>query len=59
MSPASMEQAILVIDPDTGEILKRLGPEVGVDGPDDLAFGPDGSIYWTDFSQGFGRAAGA
>ncbi len=46
------EQAILVIDPDTGEIVKRLGPEVGIDGPDDLAFGPDGSIYWTDFFKG-------
>ena len=52
------EQAILVIDPNTGEIVKRLGPEVGVDGPDDLAFGPDGSIYWTDFFKGsVGRLA--
>lgn len=52
------EQAILVINPETGEIVKRLGPEVGVDGPDDLAFGPDGSIYWTDFFKGsVGRLA--
>lgn len=52
------EQAILVIDPDMGEIVRRLGPEVGVDGPDDLAFGPDGSIYWTDFFKGsVGRLA--
>lgn len=52
------EQAILVIDPDTGQILSRLGAEVGIDGPDDLAFGPDGSIYWTDFFKGsVGRLA--
>ncbi|MFN8467379.1 MAG: hypothetical protein U0X20_17610 [Caldilineaceae bacterium] len=52
------EQAIVVIDPATGEIVKRLGPEVGVDGPDDLAFGPDGSIYWTNFFEGsVGRLA--
>lgn len=52
------ERAILVIDPDTGEIIKRLGQEVGVDGPDDLAFGPDGSIYWTDSYRGsVGRLA--
>ncbi len=52
------EQAILVINPETGEIIKRLGPEVGVDGPDDLAFGPDGSIYWTDLFKGtVGRLA--
>ncbi len=55
---SAMEQAILILDPDTGEILKRLGPEVGVDNPDDLAFGPDGSIYWTDFFRGsVGRLA--
>ena len=47
-----------MINPETGKILKRLGPEVGVDGPDDLAFGPDGSIYWTDFFRGsVGRLA--
>jgi sugar lactone lactonase YvrE len=52
------EQAILVMNPDTGEIVRRLGPEVGIDGPDDLAFGPDGSIYWTDFFKGsVGRLA--
>ncbi len=52
------ERAILVIDPETGEIVKRLGSEVGVDGPDDLAFGPDGSIYWTDMFKGsVGRLA--
>jgi steroid delta-isomerase-like uncharacterized protein len=52
------ERAILVINPETGKILKRLGSEVGVDGPDDLAFGPDGSLYWTDFFKGsVGRLA--
>ncbi|MFN8495827.1 MAG: hypothetical protein U0350_50005 [Caldilineaceae bacterium] len=52
------EQAILVINPETGQIIKRLGAEVGVTGPDDLAFGPDGSLYWTNFFQGsVGRLA--
>ena len=36
---------VLVLDPDTGEIIKRYGPEEGVDIPADLAFGPDGSLY--------------
>ena len=36
---------ILVLYPDTGEIIKRYGPEDGVDIPADLAFGPDGSLY--------------
>ena len=36
---------MLVLDPDTGEIIKRYGPEDGVDIPADLAFGPDGSLY--------------
>ena len=38
-------RSVLVLDPDTGEIIKRLGPEDGVDIPADLAFGPDGSLY--------------
>lgn len=52
------ERAVLVVDPDTGEILKRYGHEAGVHGPDDVAIGPDGSIYWTDIFQGtVGRLA--
>lgn len=49
---------IFAMDPDTGEILDTFGPEVGVDVPDDLIFGPDGSLYWTAFSFGeVGRLA--
>jgi sugar lactone lactonase YvrE len=40
------------MDPETGEILDRLGPEVGVESPDDLTFGPDGSLYWTALLTG-------
>jgi sugar lactone lactonase YvrE len=43
---------IVVMDPETGEILDRLGPEQGVEGPDDVAFGPDGSLYWTSIMTG-------
>jgi len=43
---------IVVMDKETGEILDRLGPDVGVKGPDDLTFGPDGSLYWTDIGVG-------
>ena len=39
---------IVVVDRMTGAIEDRLGHESGVDGPDDVAVGPDGSIYWTD-----------
>lgn len=47
-----LEQAIVVMDPETGEITQRLGPESNVRGPDDLAFAPDGSLYWTDMMFG-------
>lgn len=43
---------ISVIDPATGALLDRFGPEEGVAYPEDLAFGPDGSLYWTGFLTG-------
>jgi sugar lactone lactonase YvrE len=43
---------ILIMDPKTGNILDRYGPENGVEGPDDVVFGPDGSLYWTDILTG-------
>lgn len=49
---SAMGREIIVMDPDTGEILERLGTDKGVDWPDDLAFGPDGSLYWTAISTG-------
>jgi len=49
---------IVVMDPETGEILETFGPDMGVDVPDDLIFGPDGSLYWTSFFFGeVGRLA--
>jgi len=43
---------ILVMDPETGQIINRLGPDKGVESPDDLTFGPDGSLYWTSIITG-------
>jgi sugar lactone lactonase YvrE len=43
---------ITVIDPDSGKILRRLGAAEGVVGPDDIAFGPDGSYFWTSILTG-------
>lgn len=43
---------ITEIHPRSGRILNEYGPEVGVDTPDDLSFGPDGSMYWTSFFTG-------
>ncbi|MEW6333223.1 MAG: hypothetical protein AB1558_03060 [Thermodesulfobacteriota bacterium] len=44
---------IIKMDPETGEVLQTLGPADGVDTPDDLTFGPDGSLYWTSLETGF------
>jgi len=49
---SAVGREIIVMDPETGEILDRLGPDRGVESPDDLAFGPDGSLYWTSLLTG-------
>jgi sugar lactone lactonase YvrE len=56
---ASFEgRQIVVMDPETGEILDTFGPEIGIDTPDDLIFGLDGSLYWTaSFLGEVGRLA--
>jgi len=43
---------LIVLDPDTGEVIKRLTRADGVEGPDDVAFAPDGSVYWTSILTG-------
>jgi sugar lactone lactonase YvrE len=43
---------IVAMDPQSGAVLDRLGPDRGVEGPDDLTFGPDGALYWTSFFTG-------
>ena len=43
---------IIVMDPGTGSVIERLGKSVGVETPDDLVIGPDGSLYWTETFSG-------
>jgi len=43
---------IIKMNPNTGKILDRIGPERGVESPDDLTFGKDGSLYWTAIATG-------
>lgn len=51
-------QEIIVMNKQNGKILKRICWEDGVVVPDDLVFGPDGSLYWTDIFIGqVGRIA--
>ena len=45
-------RSITELDPHSGAILRELGPADGVESPDDLVFGPDGSLYWTAFLMG-------
>jgi sugar lactone lactonase YvrE len=47
-----MGREIVVMDPKSGRILDRLRNDLGVEGPDDLTFGPDGSLYWTSIMTG-------
>ncbi len=44
---------IVVVDPASGTILARYGPDQNVNAkPDDLAVAPDGSVWWTGFDIG-------
>jgi sugar lactone lactonase YvrE len=44
---------VLAVDPDSGAVLIRYQGDDGVsDEIDDLAIGPDGSVYWTGFNDG-------
>lgn len=43
---------IVAMNKQNGKIVNRFGPEIGVNGPDDLVFGPDGSLYWTNILLG-------
>ncbi|HSF84221.1 MAG TPA: hypothetical protein VLG28_01005 [Acidimicrobiia bacterium] len=44
---------ITVHDPETGDLLDRIGPERGVHGPDDVFITDDGTIYWTEILLGY------
>ena len=46
---SELGRMIAVVDPDSGEIVERIGVEAGVDTPTALTVGPDGSIYWSSF----------
>ncbi len=41
---------LVVLDPETGQVLERLAD--GVDGPDDVAFNAAGDFYWTSILTG-------
>lgn len=43
---------IVALNPRNGKIVARYGRDQGVLTPDDLTFGPDGSMYWTDILVG-------
>ncbi|WP_437970490.1 hypothetical protein WMF04_14885 [Sorangium sp. So ce260] len=43
---------IAVVNRKSGAVVDRLDGSDGVDGPDDLTFGPDGSLYWTSLLTG-------
>ena len=54
----SIAAGIVILDPETGQMLGFLGPEQGVLSPEDLAFGSDGSLYWNEMFVGnVGRRA--
>ena len=49
---------IAVLDLGQGQMVDLIGPERGVNSPEDVNFGPDGSMYWSQMFTGeIGRMA--
>jgi sugar lactone lactonase YvrE len=47
-----LSNELIAMDPRTGMVHQRIGPDRGVAGPDDVTFGPDGSLFWTEIASG-------
>lgn len=45
-------RSITQLDPRNGCVINRLGPEQGIESPDDLIFDSAGNLYWTAFLTG-------
>lgn len=43
---------IIEVNKENGDVVNRFGRDMGLTSPDDLVFGPDGSLYWTDTLTG-------
>lgn len=43
-----LNNEIIVMNKQNGKIIRRLSRDMGIESPDDLVFGPDGSLYWTE-----------
>ncbi len=43
---------LVVLNPDTGAVVRRLTRADGVEGPDDVAFNSNGDFYWTSILTG-------
>ena len=52
------QAGLAVLDLELGQLVDLIGPERGVHGPEDVIFGPDGSMYWAEMFLGeVGRMA--
>jgi len=49
---SALSPAVAAVDSRTGMVITEYRGSEGVADPDDLAFGPDGSLYWTNILTG-------
>lgn len=52
LAAAGALDELIILDPDTGKVIRTYGEEYGIQGLDDVSEGPDGTLYFSNIPTG-------